>query len=188
MNIRSGLRGVALFLALCGAALLMGCAGMPARDVGMIAGAAVGAEGNPKRPVLGAVRGGALGYGVGILYENFVAPAVGGNRAYGIPPRAHGQPYGSEYRGRPRAQQGQQFGEGELTKCSTQTERDYRTPGSPETRVMTCESERIEATQGGMLKCSARYVERQTGGKLPEVTVDNERCRETVQVPMYRRY
>lgn len=178
MSIANAIRRVLLLLGFVGAAILTGCAGMPARDVGAIAGAAIGAEGNPKRPILGAVRAGALGYGLGMLYERHVGPALGDTRMPGA--------QGSYQRGHQPGRY--MYGEVELTRCNTRIERDYRKTGSPSMRVMTCTSERSEVVHGGTLKCSARYVERQAGDKAPEVTVDNERCTETVHVPAYRRY
>jgi len=56
-------------LVVVGLVILTGCTGVPLRDVGVLAGAAVGAEGNPGRPVLGAVRGAVIGGVIGAVAD-----------------------------------------------------------------------------------------------------------------------
>jgi hypothetical protein len=67
-----------------------GCAGMNARDAGMLAGAAVGAELATRHPITGLVFGGLAGRVAGSVYERSVGPAIGDNpRGYGyatVPP------------------------------------------------------------------------------------------------------
>ncbi len=159
------------------APFLTGCAGMSARDTGILAGAATGAERNRTHPVTGAVIGGVIGGLGGLLYQNRIAPVIGDDQASGY--RGRPNPYGS-------SGYGGQYGD--LTNCNTRFERDYVSNRVPPTRVKTCSSNRTEQIPGGTVSCRGRYVERQIGNEPPVVQVDNESCTESFSNRVYRAY
>jgi len=152
---------------------LGGCAGMPTRDALALVGAAVGAEGSPHRPILGAAQGAAVGYVAGVLIEG-VAPRLG------EPPPVHQYPQHlrpkiPEYSVRPGAQPPTFFEGYKLSGCNTSFDRVGNMGGS-RNRVTSCHAERHVMVFGRLMRCTTRFTERLMDNLPPRIDWGKEQC------------
>jgi hypothetical protein len=129
---------------------LSGCAGLTYRDIGAVAGAAVGAEASKNRPIAGAVAGGVAGAVIGSMVDRHAGPS-GTSSARQVPEWADPS-----------------------TNCTTNSNRDYRTGKTTEST--RCSASFRRPHPGGYESCYGNFESRRIDGGPNEVLRDEEKC------------